>query len=187
MTKNTSTSAVEQNNDTKPAVNENDVNQTADTGNDTPDSVPYARFNEINKELKSLKDVNAKLKEKQESERVAKLEEQNKWQELYTEQQSENKSLKEKLAYHNEMEAKDRESLLMQMSEEHRKIAEDLSTPKLKKHANLMTKNTALRTDKSAPVRGNTLGIKNDADIWEMDKSERSKNWTDVIRHFKKK
>ena len=54
MTDNTENPAVEKNNDTKPADNENVVNQTADTGNDTPDSVPYARFNNITKQNKKL-------------------------------------------------------------------------------------------------------------------------------------
>ena len=54
MTQDTNTSAVEQNSDTKPADNENVVNQTADPGNVTPDNVPYARFNAINKKLKSF-------------------------------------------------------------------------------------------------------------------------------------
>ena len=187
MTKDANASAVEQNNETKPADNENVVNQTADTGNDTPDSVPYARFNEVNKKYSSMQNELQSLKQAQEDARVKQMEEQGQYKERNAELSDENKKLKEKLAYHDELEAKERESLLMDMSEEHRVIAEDLSTRKLKNYAKLITKNTSLRTDKSAPVRGNNLGIKNDAEIWKMDKAERSKNWTDVIRHFKKK
>ena len=64
MTQDTNTSAVEQNNDTKPADTQNAEN-SAVQGNDNPNSIPYARFNEVNKkygslqeEVKALKDYN---------------------------------------------------------------------------------------------------------------------------------
>ena len=43
-----------------------------------------------------------------------------------------------------------------------------------------------IRTDKSGKIRGSNLDVKNDSDIWKMDSKSRSKNWTDVIKHFKK-
>ena len=83
MTNDTENPAVQEKNDTKPADNENVVNQTADTGNDTPDSVPYARFNDVTKQNRKLQEKIKATKDKQESERVSRLEEQNKYQELY--------------------------------------------------------------------------------------------------------
>ena len=187
MTKDATTSAVEKNNDTKPADKENVVNQTADTGNDTPDNVPYARFNELTRQNKKLQEKIKATKDKQEADRVASLEEQNKYQELYSEAQTKIADYEKKLEYHDKLEQEERESLLLQLPDEQRKIYEDLPTSKLRDHVQLTSKNTALRTDKSAPIRGNNLGIKNDADIWKMDKSQRQKSWGDVIRHFKKK
>ena len=56
MKKDANDSVVEQNNDTKPAEKENLDNQTAVEGNDSPNTVPYARFNEIVKTNKEMKE-----------------------------------------------------------------------------------------------------------------------------------
>ena len=71
MTKDTTTSAVEQNNDTKPADNENVANQPAVQGNDTPtDNVPYGRFNEVNKQLRDISQLNELLNKKNKKIRI---------------------------------------------------------------------------------------------------------------------
>ena len=77
MTNNTQTSVDEQNSDTKPADNKNVENNTADTGNVNPDNIPYARFNEVTKQNKSLQEKLNAIESKQEENRVAKLEEIN--------------------------------------------------------------------------------------------------------------
>ena len=187
MTQDTKTSADDKNIEMKPSDKENVVNQTADTGNDTPDSVPYARFNDVTKQNRKLQEKIKATKDKQESERVSRLEEQNKYQELYSESQTKIKSYEDKLAYHEALEQQEREGLLLQLPDEQKKIYGDLPTAKLRDHVNLVSKTNSLRTDKSAPIRGNNLGIKHDSDIWKMDKTDRQKNWGDVIRHFKKK
>ena len=100
MTKDTTTSVVEQNNDTKPAVNENDANQPADTGNVNPDSVPYARFNELSKQNKKLQKQMDEINSEREEARIKRMEEEGKTKELYSELQIKNKALEEKNAYY---------------------------------------------------------------------------------------
>ena len=186
MTKDTNTSVAEQNSDTKTADKENVANQPADTGNVNPDSVPYARFNELSKQNKKLQKQIDEINSEREEARIKRMEEEGKTKELYSELQIKNKALEEKNAYYQELEEKERESLLSQIPEGERSIYEDLTTLKLRAHVENISKLQNVRTDKSAPLRGNNLGIKDDSDVWKMDKSDRRKNWSDVIRHFKK-
>ena len=187
MTKDTTTSAVEQNNDTKPADNENVANQPAVQGNDTPtDNVPYARFNEVNKQLR---DMEAKLKaskQKEEKRRVATMEEQGKFKELNAELQTKYDSLQKENAYYKEQEQKEREVLLHKLPEQERAVYGDLSTDILRIHINNVSKMQGIRTDKSGKIRGSNLDVKSDSEIWKMDQKNRQKNWKDVIKHFKK-
>ena len=186
MTKDPTTSVVEQNNDTKPAVNENDANQPADTGNVNPDSVPYARFNELSKQNKKLQKQMDEINSEREEARIKRMEEEGKTKELYSELQIKNKALEEKNAYYEGLEEQERESLLSQIPDGERSIYEDLSTLKLRAHVENIAKLQNVKTDKSAPLRGNNLGIKHDSEIWKMDPKDRKKNWGNVIKHFKK-
>ena len=183
MTKDANASAVEQNNETKPADNENVVNQTADTGNDTPNSVPYARFNEVNKNYKSLQEKLSTLEKKQEEDRTTQMEEQGKYKELNAELRTENEKLKEKNNFYIEQEAKERESLLESLSDNDKTIYGDLPTDKLKQHVSNIVTKTTVRTDKSQPIRGNNF----DKDIWAMEDKDKKSNWTDYIRSLTKK
>ena len=186
MKEDTNTSVADQNSDTKPAVNENDANQPADTGNVNPDSVPYARFNELSKNNKKLQEQMDSINTEREDARVKRMEEEGKTKELYSELQVKNKALEEKNSYYQGLEEQERESLLSQIPDGERAIYEDLSTLKLRAHVENIAKLQNVRTDKSAPLRGNNLGIKHDSDVWKMDQKDRQKNWSDVIKHFKK-
>jgi len=187
MTQDTQNPAVEKNNDTKPAVNQNDANNTADTGNVNPDNVPYARFNEVTKQNKKLLDKLTAFENKQEESRVAKLEAEGKHNELIAEQKAKLQSYEEKLTYYSNLEQQERDGLLSQIPQNQQEIYQDLSTLKLREHIKLMSESKSLKTDTSGTVRGNSLGIKDDADIWKMDTNDRKKNWGDVLRHFKQK
>ena len=187
MTQDTKTSAVEQNNDTKPAENENLENQTAETGNVNPDSVPYARFNEETKKSKKLQAEIDKINADREDARIKRMEEEGQTKELYTELQIKSKKLQEENSYYKGLEQQEREGLLAQIPESEREIYEDLSTLKLRAHVSKISKSQSMNTDKSSAVRGNNLGIKHDSEIWKMDSKDRNKNWKDVLNHFKKK
>jgi len=178
---------VEQNNDTQSADNQNVDNQTAVQGNDSPNSVPYARFNEIVKQNKKLNDKLDNLSKQQEAQRTKEMEEQNKFQELYTELKASNAQLSEKNDYYMKLEEEERNGLLSQLSEEEQEVYSELSTSKLRTHIANMQNKASVATDKSAVVRGNNLNIKTDNDIWKMNPSDRKANWGSVVSHFKNK
>tara|TARA_Y100000401_G_scaffold66066_1_gene52713 strand:- start:1533 stop:2087 length:555 start_codon:yes stop_codon:yes gene_type:complete len=184
MKKDTNDSVVEQNNDTKPAEKENLVNQTADKGVESPDNVPYARFNEIVKQNNEYKSKLDSLLKEQDAQRTKRMEEQGKYKELNAELQSKVDSLQEKNAYYVELENKERENLLSKIPEDDRQIYEDLSTEKLRKHISNMEVRQSVPTDKSKAVRGNVLP--DDKDIWSMSPEEKKKNWTAYLNKFKK-
>ena len=184
--KETKTSVVEENNDTKPADNQNVENNTADTGNVNPDNVPYARFNEVTKQNKALQEQINKENEKREADRVKRMEEEGKTQELYAESQIKLKSLEEKVAHYEAVEQQERETLLGQLPEEDREVYGKLPTPDLKKHMSKVSQ-TAVSTDKSAPVRGTNLKVKDTNEIWDMSDNNKRKNWSDIVNYYKKK
>ena len=165
------TSAGQEKSDTKPADNQNVANNTADTGNVNPDNIPYARFNEVTKSNKKLQEQLNQYEDKQEAERISKLEAEGKHQEVIAEQSAKIKAYEEKLSYHDDLEKQERNGLLSQLNETDQELYQELSTTRLRDHVAKASKGTSVRTDKSAPVRGNTLGIKHDSDIWKMDSS----------------
>ena len=185
MTKETTTSVVEKNNETKSADNENVVNQSAVTkGNDTPDNIPYARFNELNKNYKSLQEKFSVMETDKEKQRTAQMEEEGKYKELNSELQAKFDKVKEQNDYYLALEQKERDTLLGTLPEDDRGIYEDLSTEKLRKHVETYNTRTSTPTDKSKAVRGNVLS--DDKDIWSMNQDEKKKNWGAYLNKFKK-
>jgi hypothetical protein len=186
MTKDTNTSVVEQNNDTKPADNQNVDNKPAvNQGNDSPENmIPYARFNELNKNYKTLQEEMTKMKDSQEQRRTKQMEEQGKFKELNAELVAENQKLKEQNGLYVAKEQQERETLLGKLSEDDQAIYGDLSTNKLKKHIEFIEKKSSIPTDKSKAIRGNVLP--EDKDIFKMSGDEAKKNWTAYLNKFKK-
>ena len=185
MTKD-NTSAVEQNNETKSADTQN-IDNSAVQGNDSPNSVPYARFNDINKKYNAVQEELKSFKQTQEDIRVKQMEEQGQFKERNAELTSENTKLKEKLAYHEGLEQQERESLLSNLTQDEQEIYGGLSTTKLRKHINSLKTGKSVKTDMSSPKRGNPLSDKNDKDIWEMDQPDKKKNWMNIIDRFQNK
>ena len=188
MTKDT-TSAVEQNNENKPADNENVVNQTADTGHDTPDNVPYARFNDMNKkhisDNKALKEQLDSIRSKQEEKKIKDTADLDEAKVTMAEQ---NQTIKDLTSYKEQVEearAKEREVLLGKLSDEDKATYSNLSNKQLADHLAKSSRNVA-PTDKSNAVRGSTFNP-DEKNIWEMDKGEQNKNWTSYLSNFTKK
>ena len=97
MTQDTNNPVVEQNNETKPADNENVVNQTADTGNETPDKVPYARFNKQVKQTKALQTQIDEMKSLMEEKKIKESDDLSELKDLSIEQASKLKIAEAKL------------------------------------------------------------------------------------------
>ena len=169
--------------------NENVVNQTADTGNDTPDNVPYARFNDMNKkhitENKALKDQLDSIQAKQEEKKIKDTADLDEAKVTMAEQNQTIKELQEFKKIVEEDRAKEREVLLSKLSDEDKATYSNLSNKQLADHLAKNSRNVA-STDKSNAVRGSTFNPE-EKDIWAMDKGERNKNWKSYLSNFTKK
>ena len=189
MIDNTETSAGHEKTDTKPADNENVVNQTADTGSDTPDNIPYARFNDMNKKhtakIDSLqKKLNKVLSDNEEKA----IKETNDLTEAKTKLAEQNDLIKELQSYKGVIEeerAKQREELLGNLSDDDRELYGSLSNEQLQNHLTKHNANKSVNTDKSQAVRGSAFP--DDKNIFEMDKDERKKNWTEYLKKYTNK
>ena len=185
MTNDTKNPVVEQNNDTKPADNENVVNQTADTGSDTPDSVPYARFNQQVKQTKELQSQLNELNAKIESKKIKDIKEIDEAKQLVAEYKDKLDKQEAELKIVRDEKAQKREILLGKLSDEDKEIYGGLSNKQLEDHIAKQQK-VPVNTDKSQAVRGSTIddGVN---PFTDMNPDERKKNWGEVLRKYTNK
>ena len=156
------------------------------TGNDTNtvESIPYARFNEVNKQKKELE---AKLKEfndTQEANRIKAMEEQGKYKELNAELTSKVNKYEEKLNVYAEREAKEREDLISQLDDQDKEVYGSLSNDQLRKHLSKGQKPQPANTNTTQPIRdvsGNKV-----ADWTKLDPKDKRDNWGSILKSFKK-
>ena len=184
MTQDTQNPAVEKNNDTKPADNENVVNQTADTGNETPDKVPYARFNKQVKQTKALQTQIDEMKSLMEEKKIKESNDLSELKDLSMEQASKLKEYEAKMKIVEEKEAQEHSLLLEQIPEDEREIYGKLDVNDLRKIIAKANK-SSVSTDKSAPIRGG-LKVKDTSEIWDMSSENKRKNWSDIVNFYMK-
>ena len=156
------------------------------TGNDTNtvESIPYARFNEVNKQKKELE---AKLKEfndTQEANRIKAMEEQGKYKELNAELTSKVNKYEEKLNVYAEKEAKERESLISQLDDQDKEVYGSLSNDQLRKHLAKGQKPQPATINTTQPIRdksGNKV-----SDWTNLSKEGKKSNWKDILKTYTK-
>ena len=170
----------------KPSDKENVVNQTADTGNDTPDSVPYARFNKQTKQVKSLQTQIDKMKADKKAKTIQDTTDLSEAKNLLAEQSKTIDELTEFKSVRMERDAEEHSSLLEQLPEDERDIYKKLDVDDLKKILTKQGKRQSIPTDKSSPIRGG-LKIEDSQDIWDMKPTEMRKNWPDILNFYKNK
>ena len=185
MTQNTETPVVEQNNDTKPADNENVVNQTADSGNDTPNNVPYARFNQQVKQTNSLQNQIDELKAEKESQLIKDTNDLTEAKTKLSEYQSKIKEYEKRLKGVDDQIAKERETLLDHLSDDDKRLYSSLSNEQLRDHLDKQNVSKVANTDKSQSVRGSSFP--DDKNPFEMSTEDRKKNWSEYLRKFTNK
>ena len=165
-------------------TDENVSVEATDSDNNTVDSIPYARFNEVTKQKKELE---AKLKErdaKDEANRVKRLEEQGKYKELNAELSSKVSKYEEKLNVYAEKEAKEREDLISQLDDQDKEVYGSLSNGQLRKHLSKVQKPQSVNTNSTQPIRdvsGNKV-----TDWTKMDPQDKRDNWGSILKSFKK-
>jgi hypothetical protein len=168
------------------SVQGNDNPSVESTGNDksVETNIPYARFNEVTKQKKELEAKLKQYEEKQEANRVKALEEQGKYKELNTELTDKVKSYEEKLNVYAEKEAKEREGLLNQLSDDDKNLYGSLSNEALRTHLSKV-KEQSVPTNTTQPTK--LRGNQDVKEFWNQPKEEQKKNWADMIATYTKK
>lgn len=157
--------------------------ETTANDNNTVESIPYARFNEVNKQRKDLEFRLKEIENKQEASRVKAMEEQGKFKELNEELTSKVKTYEEKLNVYAQREEKEREDLLSQLDDHDKEVYGSLNNDQLKKHLS-KSKIQPANTNTTQPVRdasGNKI-----ADWTQLDPSEKREKWGSILKSFKK-
>ena len=157
------------------------------TGNENKsvESIPYARFNEVNKQKKELETKLKEFNDKQEQARIKAMEEQGKYKELNAELTSKVNKYEEKLNVYAEQEAKEREDLLSKLDDQDKEVYGSLSNDQLRKHLDKLQPQKSLNTSNTPPTRNVYNGNK-DADWTKLDDRERRSNWKSIVESFKK-
>ena len=157
---------------------------TTDNVKDPVESIPYARFNEVNKQKKELETKLKEYQDKQEAQRVKAMEEQGKFKELNTELTNKLQSYEEKLNVYAEKEKKERENLISQLDDQDKEVYGSLSNDQLRKHLD-KSKTQPVNTNTTQPIRdasGNTV-----KDWTSMSPQEKRDNWGAILKSYTKK
>lgn len=167
------------------STNEEGVKETSvDTDNTkTENNIPYSRFKDVNDKLK---DATAKLdsyEAKMETARQKKMEEDGKLKELLAEKETEITSLKDKAEKLDKIEADRRESLISKLPDDLKEDEEflSLSNNQIQKIVDKLETSSSAQVNSQQASRG-VANAKPDLD--KMSRSERRKNWTDIIKSY---
>jgi hypothetical protein len=119
-----------------------------------PDQIPYARFKEVNDELKSLKDEKTAREVAEQKTRDEKLKKEGEFKLLFEQKEAEIDRLKKVETEFNTVQKSIRDSALAKLTDDKlRDVAADLSTPKLLEFVDLFHNKTASPgSPKGAPV-----------------------------------
>jgi hypothetical protein len=158
--------------------------QTPEVGEYIAESKKYRqRAQTAEAELNELKE-NLKLQE------TKQLEEKEEYKSLYESAKNENEQLKPVVEQFQVQEKQRREHLLSQLSEEDQTIYEDLSTIKLEKHVESVSKSKVQVPDaKEVTQSGKFAKNASWADMSEQEKMDARKNpnlWSQIIDGYKK-
>jgi|TARA_R100000773_G_C4211974_1_gene111309 hypothetical protein len=164
-------------------TDENVSVDTTDNVKDPVESIPYARFNEVNKQKRELETKLKEYQDKQEAQRVKAMEEQGKFKELNTELTNKLQSYEEKLNVYAEKEKKERENLISQLDDQDKEVYGSLSNDQLRKHLE-KSKKQSVTTNVTPPIRdksGNKI-----TDWATMSPEDKRSNWKSIIKSYKK-
>ena len=158
-----------------------DVKQEDGTKVDNNDTRPAYRFNEVVAERNDLREQLAILKSQEGDAKKAKLQEDEKWQELNSTLQKEVESYK---PYQEKYEALDktiREDALSRLSESKQEKFKNLST------SDLLNVVDELSAKPNPPDGAGTVDTKISQDAWkEMDMNQKRSNWSAILDSYKR-
>ena len=160
---------------------ETDVKQETDT--QVENNVPISRLNEVISERNELRGMLESFKTKEEQERRAKLQEEEKWQELNADLASEIESYKPFKEKWEAMNTRLREGALAQLPESKREKFADVETEVLLSIVEEFTMDEKI----NPPDRQGTIPTKNTSDWVNMPDDERRRNWGTVLESYMKR
>lgn len=156
-----------------------DVKQEDGTKVDNNDTRPAYRFNEVVAERNDLREQLAKLKSQEEDAKKAKLQEDEKWQELNSTLQKEVESYK---PYQEKYEALDktiREDALGKIPENKREKFSNLDTPIL------LDMVEEFSEKKNPPDNKGTIP-EGGFDLKKMSNEDKKKNWSKILESYRR-
>jgi hypothetical protein len=119
---NTDSQAVEAFTGQEPTIEENNVNESPVEERKADPSIPYARFKEVNDEMKALKEELSKAKGADERRRKAELEKQGEYKTLLEEANSELTHYKDKAGQWDTYQSARRDALLSKIADEEDRV-----------------------------------------------------------------
>ena len=160
---------------------EPDVKQEAVTKDEN--NVPISRLNEVISERNQLRESLESFKAKEEEERRAKLQEEEKWQELNADLANEIESYKPYKERWEAMDARLREGALAQLPESKREKFANVDTEVL---LSIVEEFTEVEKQ-HPPDRKGSIPTKNTADWTSMSGEERRRNWNTILESYIKR
>ena len=160
---------------------EPDVKQEAVTKDEN--NVPISRLNEVISERNELRQSLESFKAKEEEERRAKLQEEEKWQELNADLVNEIESYKPYKERWEAMDARLREGALAQLPESKREKFANVDTEVL---LSIVEEFTEVEKQ-NPPDRKGSIPTKNTADWTSMSGEERRRNWNTILESYIKR
>lgn len=158
-----------------------DVKQEADTKVDNNDTRPAYRFNEVVAQRNELREQLADFKQKEDNAKKAKLEEENKWQELNAELSKELDSYKPYKEKWDSMDVKLRENALSKLPENKREKFSSIDTDVL-----LDIVEEFSERKQNPPDRKGTVPKAELANIHDMTPEERKRNWGQILDSYRR-
>tara|TARA_R100000995_G_C3436954_1_gene101346 strand:- start:161 stop:664 length:504 start_codon:yes stop_codon:yes gene_type:complete len=158
-----------------------DVKQESVTKDEN--NVPISRLNEVISERNELRNSLESFKTKEEESRRAKLQEEEKWQELNADLANEIESYKPYKDRWEKMDARLREGALAQLPESKREKFANVETEVL---VSIVEEFTEVEKQ-NPPDRKGTVPTKNTADWTNMSSEERRSNWNTILESYIKR
>ena len=160
---------------------EPDVKQEAVTKDEN--NVPISRLNEVISERNQLREMLESFKSKEEEGKRAKLQEEEKWQELNAELVKQLESYKPYKDRWDSMDARLREGALAQLPESKREKFANVDTEVL---LSIVEEFTEVEKQ-NPPDRKGTIPTQNTADWTSMSGEERRRNWNTILESYIKR
>ena len=158
-----------------------DVKQEDGTKVDNNDTRPAYRFNEVVAERNDLREQLAKLKSQEEDAKKAKLQEDEKWQELNSTLQKEVESYKPYQEKYETLDKTIREEALSKLPENKQEKFKNLNT------ADLLNVVEELSVKSNPPDNAGTVDTKMSKDEWKkMDIKDKRSNWSQIVDSYKR-